>query len=200
MTTAPGAAPRLRVAVLGSPSRPEADWSPAGLHRLRTQGFNAVQLNIAWGYRPADEVLNLEDILEWRGRRIETGGEAGEAAFERRRSAVARRARLAKAADLRTILHVGAPYTGRSGYGGRDLPQCVSDPRTLDRYVELVATLAQEFPDVDDLLLYTYDQDAWLCSEFAGCDRCHGVPLHSRVTPFVNAVAHAWRAGRECGR
>ena len=60
-----------RIAVLGFPDSSEryhahapAPWSPASLKQLRELGFNAVQLNLAWGARPDDEPLNLEDVVE----------------------------------------------------------------------------------------------------------------------------------------
>ena len=53
---------------------------------------------------------------------------------------------------------------------------------------------------VDDILVYTYDQDAWLCSEFGPCPRCLGVPLHERLAPFLNELARAWRRLSPQGR
>src|SRR5690606_23997813 len=83
---------------------------------------------------------------------------------------------------------------------GVPLPQCISDPAVAERYTEALGGFATAFPDVDDLLLYMYDQDAWLCSEFEGCDRCAGVPLHERAPAFLNAIAAAWAAARPGGR
>ena len=60
-----------RVAVLGFPdsytrfhSHAAAPWSHQALRRVASLGFNAVQLNLAWGARPDDEPLNLEDVVE----------------------------------------------------------------------------------------------------------------------------------------
>ncbi|HUW81186.1 MAG TPA: hypothetical protein VMZ31_00150 [Phycisphaerae bacterium] len=39
------------------------DWSAENIARLKTLGFNTVQLNVAWGNRPGDEPLNIEVSL-----------------------------------------------------------------------------------------------------------------------------------------
>jgi hypothetical protein len=68
------------------------------------------------------------------------------------------------------------------------------------RYVELLRLFATQFPGVDDLWLYTYDQDAWLCSEFGTCPRCAGVPLHRTASEFVNLLAREWNSLQPAGR
>jgi len=188
---------RLRIAVLGTPSRPDAPWDAETLAGLASDGFTGVQLNIAWSYRPADEVLNLEDVWSLPGSPVPLSDPTR---FAARQAAIAQRARLAKEAGLGTILHVGMPFQGRAGFDGAALPQCISDPAVTDRYVRAVREFAEAFPDVDDLLVYTYDQDAWVCSEFAGCERCEGIPLHERITVFLTAVARSWAGVRERGR
>lgn len=188
---------RVRVAVLGTPSRPDAPWDAATLDGLVADGFTGIQLNIAWSYRPADEPLNLEDVWEVPGAPapLSDPDRAAE-----RRTELTRRASLAKASGLTTLLHVGLPFQGRAGFDGAPLPQCISDPATTERYARAVHGFASAFPDVDDLLLYTYDQDAWLCSEFGGCDACAGVPLHRRLPDFLRAIARSWAAARPGGR
>ena len=42
-------------------------------------------------------------------------------------------------------------------------PNCSMDERVLQRYDLLLERLVRDFPQIDDILLYTYDQDAWLC-------------------------------------
>ncbi len=68
------------------------------------------------------------------------------------------------------------------------------------RHELLIEVFAREFPGVDDLLVYTYDQDAWLCSEFGPCPRCLGVPLHERLVPFLDCLAAKWRSLSPQGR
>lgn len=187
----------MRVAVLGTPSRPAVSWDDATLRRLVADGFTAVQLNIAWSYRPADEPLNLEDVGDVEGAPAALSDPSRHA---ERRKLLAERAAASRAAGLRTILHVGMPFQGRAGFDGAPLPQCISDPATTTRYVDAVREFARAFPDVDDLLVYTYDQDAWLCDEFGSCERCAGIPLHRRLPAFLSAVARSWAGERPDGR
>jgi len=62
---------QVRVGFLGNPNSAEpfkfwkvAPWSDANLLRLKDLGFNTIQVNVAWGPRPDDEPLNLEDAAE----------------------------------------------------------------------------------------------------------------------------------------
>ncbi len=41
---------------------PDIRWSDEQLESIRSLGVNVVQLSIAWGRKPADEVSNLEDL------------------------------------------------------------------------------------------------------------------------------------------
>ncbi|EIP97949.1 hypothetical protein OpiT1DRAFT_02399 [Opitutaceae bacterium TAV1] len=197
---------RFKIALLGSPVRPDVPWTDENVRKLRTLGFNTLQLNIAWGARPADEPLNLEDVVE-----VPAGREAGFAQpvplrsdrsperFQARREALRHRIRICQSTGMRSIFHFGAPYNAHQRYGDAPL-NCLSDERTTTRYVKWIELFARQFPGVDDLLLYTYDQDAWLCDEFGPCPRCAGIPLHERVVPFVNRLAEAWKSARPAGR
>lgn len=175
------------------------DWSAENIVRLKTLGFNTVQLNVAWGSRPGDEPLNIEDIVEL--------APDQQAAYPQpvplrcnpsperraaRRQAMHDRIALCRRAGLRTIFHFGAPYNAHARYGDNP-PNCISDPKVAQRYVLLLEAFARQFPGVDDILVYTYDQDAWLCSEFGQCPRCQGVPLHERLVPFLEQLRAAWQ-------
>jgi hypothetical protein len=189
----------LRIGIVGTPSQPAHEWTPDTMHQLRELGFNAVQLNIAWSYRPEDETLNLEDILVIEGAPPSLAAHYDDAT-EHRLDVIRHRARLASGQGLRTLLHLGLPFQGRAGFDGTPLPQCISDPTVLSRYQHALRALAENVPELDDLLIYTYDQDAWLCSEFGGCDRCYGRPLPERVTSFLNRLASTWCTERLDGR
>jgi len=172
------------------------------LHKLKSLGFTQVQVNLAWGSRPDDEPLNLEDLLEapaeFPPQAAEPNCRPGIAAFERRRRLVHDRSRLAHAAGLKTLFHFGAPYNRHAHYGDTP-PNCLLDPEVHRRYEVLLSRFADEFPEVDDILVYTYDQDAWLCGEFGGCPRCNGVPLHRRLPAFLRTLHHTWHSRRPDG-
>jgi hypothetical protein len=190
---------RYRVGFLGCPSRPQIDWNEENLGRLQEYGFNTIQLNIAWGSRPGREALNLEDVVELpHDREAELAGNTpllGEQSPEARawrRDALRARIGLCRRLGLRTLFHFGAPYVGDRF--ACDAPaNCLLDGRTTERCQVLLQAFAREFPGVDDILVYTYDQHAWLCSEFGPCPRCTGKPLAERVVPFLEGLAATWR-------
>ena len=192
-----------KVGFLGAPSHPEVEWNDANLKRMKDLGFNVLQLNIAWGYRPNDEALNLEDVIDLPSQLSRTAGDKNREKMrtpERiaiRSEKIRQRIEISRKFGFRTMFHFGAPnvlYPPESpGALGVILDQCISDEATLSRYVTLLKAFHAKFPNVDDLLCYTYDQNAWLCSEAGACPRCHGVPLPGRVTKFINTLASTWR-------
>lgn len=184
----------------------EVEWSRKNLQRLKDFGFNTVQINMAWGSRPGDEPLNLEDVLRLEEplasqypQTVELRCKPGEEAYGRRREMLRSRANLCKEMGFHTIFHFGAPYNAHLTYRGTE-PNCTSDEKVLKRYALLLEHLVREFPGIDDILVYTYDQDAWLCSEFADCPRCAAIPIHERLPAFVNGMNAAWRTLRPEGR
>lgn len=194
-----------KVAILGCPVKPDVPWTRQSLLELKRLGFNAVQLNIAWGYRPGDEPLNLEDVVdlpaEHRERLANTVAPRSDSSPHRvkqRRAELHQRIRLSQEAGMRTIFHFGAPYNGAHTEDAP--PNCLLDGTTSERYVRLLEAFAAEYPGVDDILIYMYDQNAWLCSEFGPCPRCLGIPLHDRVVPFLNRLATIWHKTQPAGR
>ena len=193
---------QYRVGVLGCPARTEVAWSDEHLERLKSYGFNTMQLNIAWASRPGREALNLEDLVELPPDRAEelAGatpmlGDQSPACRAWRRDEMHRRIAQCRDHGLRTIFHFGAPYVGDAFIG--DAPgNCLLDGKTEERCRVLLQAFTEQFPGVDDILVYTYDQHAWLCNEFGPCPRCTGKPLHERVVPFLERMAETWRA---CG-
>jgi hypothetical protein len=201
------------IGILGAPSFPDAEnpalrpkWNDADLERMKALGFNAMQLNIAWAYRPYDEPLNLEDVVRLPdefmlpmdtalSKNLRTPEKIRERAAELRR-----RIALCKKHGLHTIFHFGAPFVGFPPDLDEPLPQSTTDEHTVQRYRTLIKEFGEEFPGVDDLLIYTYDQDAWMCSEFGPTPGCHGVPLAERESAFVNTLAHSWKLINPSGR
>src|SRR5258705_11213263 len=60
-----------KVGFLGNPSSSvpfemtvPVPWTKETVGQLKKLGFNTVQINVAWGPRPADEVLNIEDLVQ----------------------------------------------------------------------------------------------------------------------------------------
>ena len=150
---------QYRIALVGTPDFPDMRYDDSQLSALRDLGFNTVQLNIAWGARPADEPLNLEDIL------APTGEEPSKRVQERF-EAIAYRARQAKKYGFRTLFHFGAPrmdilYRTLADPAELDRQTClysVQREGVIQKYEDLLRQLAARIPEVDDILMYTFDQ------------------------------------------
>lgn len=170
MSTTGGMKPFERViGIVGHPTTPEVSWSDSQIRALSEVGFETVQLSIAWASKPANEVLNLEDLdnadiaREWD-----------------------RRLAQATAFGLRPLAHFGIPMGSQT-----DATTCILDPAVGDMYASRLQGLLHRFHALADVLIYTYDQRAWLCSEFGPCPRCHGVPLHERLPGFFDHLSAA---------
>jgi len=198
----PGEHPfQYRVGFVGVPSAPVTEWKMADLKRLQELGFNTVQVNIAWGYRPGGEALNLEDLIdvpEQLKGKVKMEGDQSPERRALRHKHLHERAAMAKSLGMRTIFHFGAPYVGPN-YGDAS-PNCLRDGKTVERCVYLLKEFAKQFPEIDDILIYTFDQHAWLCSEFGPCPRCTGSPLHERVVPFLEVMKKTWNETHPQGR
>jgi hypothetical protein len=184
----------------------QVPWTRENLSKLRKLGFNTVQINVAWGSRPGDEALNIEDVVELPAKLARKFPQSvplrcnpSPQRRRERRADLQARIGLCRELGLRTLFHFGAPYNAHERYGDGP-PNCLLDGETARRYEHLLQVFAREFPGVDDIQLYTYDQDAWLCGEFGPCPRCLGIPLHERLVPFLDRMADAWRKARPQGR
>lgn len=183
------------IAIMGSPQCPEHEWTDERLEELKNLGFNTMQLNIAWGGRPNDEALNLEDILLFPEQ-----NEERKQKNQKRQEAICGRLQMCQKHGFRTIFHFGAPYNGQEAYAGKPLKNCIGNTNVVSYYYNLLEQLNMQIPGIDDILIYTYDQDAWLCSEFQGCDSCRGVPLHKRLPNFLTKMCEKWAAINANGR
>ncbi len=155
------------VGIVGNPSVPDISWSDEELEQIKALGVNMVQLSIAWGGKPANEVLNLEDL------------------DAEQRAKWAFRIKQAKKHGLKTIAQFGIP---RMINYSPVQPACILDLTVQKKYQELLTDFMTSFPEVDDVMVYTFDQRAWLCSEYGPCPRCTGVPLDERVPQFLNLL------------
>lgn len=209
--TTPEKTPPYRVGFLGQPASCEAawirkvPWSRENIEKLKDLGFTAIQVDVAWT-RPDDEILCIEDLVQLAPEEqtlypqpVPLRSRPGAESLAARQATIRQRIALAKQSGLRTLLLVGAPYNAHGRYGDNP-PNCILDERTVKRHVLLLERLAKVLPGLDDLQVYTYDVDAWLCSEFGNCPRCRGIPLHQRLVGFVNTLGSTWRKINPDGR
>lgn len=167
------------IGIVGNPSSPEISWNDSELSKIRDLGVNMLQLSIAWGGKPAGEVLNLEDL------------NAGQRQNFRYRVAQA------KKFGFRTIAQFGIP---RMLNQDPVRPACIMSGEIRGKYADLLGRFLDEFPDTANILLYTFDQQAWLCSEYGPCPRCSGLPLHERLPGFLNHLNGAMQRHRPGSR
>ncbi|HRU63576.1 MAG TPA: hypothetical protein P5236_04105, partial [Paludibacteraceae bacterium] len=137
------------------------------LKSLKELGVNVLQLSVAWGGKPANEVLNMEDldeeqIAKWKFRIAQC-----------------------KKFGFKPLAHFGVPRVLNSD---PVKPACISDPDVQQKYVQMMKKFLNTFPEVNDILIYTYDQQAWICSEFGPCSRCSGIPISDRLPNFLNLL------------
>lgn len=184
-----------RIGLLGSPGQPTVEWNDGNLAELKSLGFNAMQINIAWGCRPNGEPLNMEDVVITPD--LEPERHSNVTYWQNQ---MKHRIAMCKKHGMRVIFHFGAPFNGHAGYMEEPLPNCISDPALTQKYIEMLSMLSDQLPGIDDILLYTFDQDAWFCSEFVRCDTCFGKPLHTRIVSFINALAAKWQQMHPDGR
>ena len=160
--------------MIGNPILPETEWNDSQIQMLKDMGCNFAQINIAWDSRPNNEPLNLDDIQsDVLGLMRDRVGKL-------------------KKAGMRGMLHVGMPKLRYLGHEANItpylLPSCISDPQTLRHNAAMLRKIMHEIPDLTDFMFYTYDQHAWLCSEFGSCPRCAGIPLEDRLPGFINGI------------
>ncbi len=198
----PVSKPEIRIGILGNPTvRPT--WSDEEVKALAGLGFNEVQVNIAWGRRPFDEALDLLDV-------VTVPGEQEQPGTPERRAELRKRVDLARRHGLRTLFHFGSPYVNFNPYTGdvRRIGGLGFDLKTSDPFFDvmnplvakhelaLLAEFRRQFPDVDDILVYTYDQDAFQASEFGPSKFSRGIPIAERLPPYLRELHRVWTEGR----
>lgn len=164
------------IGIVGNPLVPEISWSDSDLDKIKDLGVNMVQLSIAWGNKPANEVLNLEDLDD-----------------PVQREKFAYRIAQAKKHGLRTLAHFGIP---RVVNANPVRPACILDIEVQKKYATSIKKFLTDFPGVDDVLVYTFDQQAWLCSEYGPCPRCSGIPVGERLPRFLDLLNDSMRSVR----
>jgi hypothetical protein len=193
--------PATRIGILGDPTHHIA-WSDAGLEKLKTIGFNEIQLNIAWGSHPTGDPITLIDV-------VTVPSETELPGTAERRAELRRRVAMARAHGLRTLFHLGSPYMDHNPYTGEvsRTPYRIDDattdswydilnPKVRDHEIALLAEFRRQFPDVDDILVYTYDVEAWQTPEFQYTHFSFGVPLADRLPGYLAALHRVWVQGR----
>lgn len=158
--------------MVGNPDLPTVEWNDEQLQILKDMGMNFAQLNIAWDSRPGNEPLNLDHLDD---DMIKT--------FQYRVAQL-------KKFGMKGMPHFGMPRMLMSKHDGNITPYmtpaCIMEEETTERNWAMMEKLMKACPEIDDYMIYTYDQHAWICSEFGSCPSCSGVPLDERLPGFIN--------------
>lgn len=166
--------------IVGNPEILENEWSDDQMKAMKDLGINLLQLNLGWGGRPGGEVLNMEDLTDDK--------------LEQFRF----RAAQAEKYGISVMPHFGVPQLlhVKEGYSVIT-PSCILDAQVVEKYAAKLTRFIRDFPTIDNVMIYTFDQDSWLCSEFGDCPRCSGIPLHERLPRFLNRLQDALQEGRQ---
>jgi hypothetical protein len=164
------------IGVVGNPSVvADMRWDDEQLKDLKELGVNMLQLSVAWGGKPGNEVINLEDLDEEQTAKWKY------------------RVSQAEKHGFKTIAHFGIP---RMLNFDPVKPACIQEQSIRDKYVDLINNFMKTFPEVNDMLVYTYDQQAWICSEFGPCPNCTGIPISDRLPGFLNLLKTTMQESR----
>lgn len=158
--------------MVGNPDFPTVEWNDKQMQILKEMGMNFVQMNIAWNNEPGGEPLNLDhmndEMIKTFQYRVEQLNKYG----------------------MKGMPHFGMPRLKMTKHEGNITPYmtpaCIQEPDTLDENWSMMEKLMKACPEIDDYMIYTYDQRAWICSEFGNCPKCSGVPLDERLPEFIN--------------
>jgi hypothetical protein len=171
------------------------DYSVGGLEKLKSLGMNTVFINLAWS-RPyidavvleaaaisktypltsdPDVVAKARERLSWRVKNVKSLGMNAMALF-----GIPQYMDYSKLPDGYKVL-MGAPESVISP----EQVTCVLSPETRIYYAELIEDLLSHVPDLDGMLVYTYDELAEVCDENSDCPRCKGIPVEKRISEFL---------------
>ena len=62
----------------------------------------------------------------------------------------------------------------------------------MDKYVDLLKRLKKEVPELDDIQVYTFDQEAWIANEFGNGPTDREIPLTERLPAFLQTLTKTW--------
>lgn len=172
------------------------DYSVEGLEKLKSLGINTIFINLAWSRPHIDavvleaaaisktypltsdpgEVEKTRERLAWRIKNIKSLGMGAMALF-----GIPQYMDYSKLPEDYKVL-MGAPQSVISP----EQVTCVKSPQTKIYYAELIEDLLSHLPELDGMLVYTYDELAEVCGENSDCPRCRGIPVEERIAEFLD--------------
>jgi hypothetical protein len=175
------------------------DYSLENINKLKETGVNTVLVNLAWS-RPHIDAVNLEHLV------VSESFPLLSDMNDVRKYQKLTNSRIdnVKACGLKAIGLFGIPryldyaqlpeeYAVLKGATDSTIDQtsqvtCLMSEATMALYKELIRNLLEHYPQLDGMLVYTYDEIAEVCDEDSDCPRCGGIPAEDRIPPFLNAL------------
>lgn len=192
---------KVRAAMPGNPSFYEGalqDYSPEALGKLKEYGINTVFVNLAWS-RPHIDMVCLEHCAVSKTYPLLSDPET----VEKSRKKLEERLGNIKKFGMKAMLLAGIPmyrdysllpeeYQVLKGQSVSRISDgavtCIKSPAVMTLYRELTDDLTEHFPELDGMLVYTYDELAEVCDEDGDCPRCRGIAQEERIPEFLNAL------------
>jgi hypothetical protein len=191
---------KTRAAMPGNPSFYEdglQDYSVESLSKLKDKGINTIFINLAWSRPHIDSVCLEHTAVSKSFPLLSAENVTGN------RQKIKKRVENVKSLGLKAMAIFGIPqyfdYTrlpenykclmGASKSTIADASvTCIESPDVMTLYKELIADFLGNIPDIDGMLIYTYDELAEVCDEDSDCPRCKGIPQEERIPKFLNKL------------
>ncbi|MDR1692585.1 MAG: hypothetical protein LBR72_04440 [Oscillospiraceae bacterium] len=172
------------------------DYSVKGLESLKALGMNTVFVNLAWS-RPHIDAVVLEAVAV--SKTFPLTSDIRE--VENARARISERIRNVKSMGMNAMALFGIPqymdysklpdeYKVLMGASvsliSPEQVTCVLSPETRVYYRELLEDMLSHMPDLDGMLVYSYDELAEVCDENSDCPRCKGIPAENRIAEFLD--------------
>ena len=180
------------------------DYSPEAMQKMREYGFNTVFVNIAWSRPHIDAVIPEHVMVSERFPLISPPDVDDRFRLFKERTVAA------KKGGMRTFALFGIPeyrdysvlppeYGVLKGASASAIAPfasvtCISRPKVLELYTELLTGIVKKVPELDGMLIYNIDERADICGDDSDCPYCKGVPTEKRLPKFLNGLFAGVRA------
>lgn len=192
---------KIRAAMPGNPAfytNGLQDYGIESLEKLKNKGINTIFINLAWS-RPHIDIVCLEHIAISKTYPLLSDKDN----VIKNRQKIRERVENAKKLELKTMALFGIPqyfdysklpesYKCLMGATKSTIADasvtCIESPDVMILYKELISDFIENVPEIDGMLIYSYDELAEVCDEKSDCPRCHGKSQEDRVSKFLNNI------------
>ncbi len=192
---------KTKAAMPGNPSFYKnglQDYSAESLLKLKEKGINTIFVNLAWS-RPEIDAVCLEHCAVSKSFPLLSD----EYDYVLNRQKIKDRVQTVKSLDMKAMALFGVPryfdynkypqsYRCLMGASKSTIADasvtCIRSPEVMMLYKELITDFFANVPDIDGMMIYTYDELAEVCDEESDCPRCKGISQEIRIPEFLNKI------------